>query len=119
MTSARRPRVSPPRSVTGRLSSQDRRGLGWLAAGAPGQLAGVVVMEDLLAIGTEERLPAQPRVMPPAGRSAGADEQARGGVILSQEGHGGPAPRPARIAHTGCSGKKALAPPKRIDRMKS
>src|SRR5690349_10771958 len=50
--------------------------------------------------------------MPPAAGLVGAGEQARDGVILSQAGHGGPAPRPARIAHTGCSGKKSPAPPK-------
>src|SRR5690242_20634540 len=50
--------------------------------------------------------------MPPVAGLVGAGEQARDGVILSQVGHGGPAPRPACIAHTGCSGKKSPAPPK-------
>src|SRR5579859_1481872 len=111
MTSARRPSDSPPRSVTGRLSSQDRRGLGWSSAGAPGRAAGVVVMEGLLALGMTNVFPLSLGSYP-AARPADTDEHARDGVVLSQIGHGGPAPRPARPVHTGCSGKKSLAPPK-------
>ena len=44
MTSASRPRDPPPRSVTGRLSSRDRRSEAWLPAGAPGPAGGGVVM---------------------------------------------------------------------------